>query len=138
MQFHDDGKPDRLRRCRCFFLAVRDPRLHGRNSAQSKQLFGFVFRQQSTPTAARFLNNGAYLLPRLALVFRAIRQDWRFINAAKVVGVAPHQSKNSSGGVGISKGWNSRSIQNDFAARNSCAPHPAREQWLAMSVGMRL
>ena len=67
---------------------------------------------------------------------RVRRQRGRLVQAAQVVAVAPHVVEDARGGVGIGEGRDVGAVQDLLAGRDVRAAHPARQDRLAVHLGV--
>ncbi len=137
MQLEHDRIADGGRAFHRFCFAGGDARRHGRDAIGREHLLRLELGQQGAPGLARVQDQ----LPRL----RAIRRRFalrlhlrrRFVQAAQVIGVAPHQGENARRRVRIAEGRYVRLIENGLAGDDILAAHPARQHRFARGRGER-
>ena len=128
MNFQDDGKANAGCELRGFVGTAGDLRDGGGDFIERENLFRFHLCEQSAPLSQSGIEDALGFARALSGEARIVRDGRRFVEASKVIAVAPHVNEGARRSIWIGKCRNSGCIQDGFAGFNILSAHPASQQ----------
>src|SRR3712207_2276600 len=105
VELEDDWVTDPIRVLDSFLGIAGGSGLDGRDAVGGEELLGLGFGEEG----AALVSGGLYQLPGgITVGVVVVGERGGLVEAAQIVGIAPHVVKDAGGGIRVVKGWNAR------------------------------